>query len=959
MTFLFPSSMTLSLPCDRVLIVLIVNFINFCYNVKRISCIVAVRHNNESGGSLYSFLLRCASHNTRCKLMKEILWHNLTVQQALKELKSSVLGLTADEVSRLKIKHGFNQLPRQKPLTGVEILFNQFKSVLVYVLIIAGCLSIFLGEAIDASVIFAAVLINVVVGFFQENKAQNALEKLRQLVNPESKIIRAGVVSLILAKDLVPGDVIVVEMGDKVPADARLIESKELITVEAALTGEPQTVEKSSDVLDKGKILAERFNMLYMGTTISQGRGTAVIVATGVQTQLGKIARLVRDVKEEPTPLQKKLNAFSRHLSVFILCLSALLFGVGVLRGNSVLMMFNTAVAVAVAAIPEGLVVAVTVILAVGMQRILKKKALVRKLVAAETLGSTTVICTDKTGTLTEGEMRVVEIVTNSQKFTLMTELSQVSPVGRSESFALIKIGMLCNNAIIQAAGPDLRDWKILGSSTEKALMLAGGQMGLKVSELLKDQPRLDEIMFDSASKYMATLHQADKGRRLIYFKGAPELILASAIKVQIGDHQERIYQPKRKELREKYERLSREGLRVLAFAYKEVDLDVEHFKGLDRPLSEVTLVGFVGIKDPLRPDVKETLAATAKSGLKTVIITGDNKLTARAIAKELGLDIRDENILEGKELAKMNDQELERQVRNIKIYARVTPEDKLRIVQAWQKQNEVVAMTGDGINDAPALKRADIGVALGSGTDVAKEAANLVLLDNSYKTIIGAIEQGRIIYDNIKKVTLYLLSDSFSEIIIIFGSLFLGLPLPLLPTQILWINLVTDGFPNVALTVEPGEKEVMRESPQERNKSILDGERRLLIAAISLVTGLSSLALFYYFYKIAGDIALARTVVFVALGLDSLLYVFSCRTLRHSIFHSNFFRNKILLLAIVIGALLQLSAIYIPFFQRILQTVALGLSEWLVILSVCAVVIIMIEVMKWIFIARHKAHSA
>jgi len=889
--------------------------------------------------------------------MKEILWHNLTVQQTLRELKSSVLGLTNVEVNKLKIKFGENILPHKKPLSKLEIVINQFKSVLSYVLIIAGLISLGLGEVIDAGVIFTAVFINVIVGYIQENKAHNALEKLRQLVSPKAKVIREGVEQLISAKELAPGDIIVVEPGDKIPADARLIEGQDLETIEAALTGEPQTVEKGAEILAQGTILAERSNMLYMGTAVSRGRGKAVVVGTGLQTQLGKIAQLVRDVKEEPTPLQKKLNRFSRNLSIFILCLSAVLFFTGILRGNDILVMFNTAVAVAVAAIPEGLVVAVTVILAIGMQRILKKQALVRKLVAAETLGSTTVICTDKTGTLTEGEMRVVEIVTSSQKIEVMTGLPQATKVGLEEAISLIECGLICNDAAVQQTGADLRDWQVLGSGTERALVLAGAQMGVNYTEVLTKHPRLDEILFDSSIKYMATLN-AGGPNNIIFFKGAPELILNAATKVLVSNHEEKIYQSGRKELKDKYEKLSKAGLRVLALGYKNIDKTIVKLIGLDEVLSEIVLIGFVGIKDPLRPDVKETLAATAASGLRTVIITGDNKLTARSIAKELALAIDDENILEGEQLAKMDDQELEKQVKKIKIYARVTPQDKLRIVQAWQKRGEVVAMTGDGINDAPALKRADIGIALGSGTDVAKETASLVLLNNHFKTILAAVEQGRIIYDNIKKVVLYLLSDSFSEIIIIFGSLLTGLPLPLWPTQILWINLVTDGLPNVALTVEPGETEVMRESPQERNKPILDPERRLLIGTISLITGITSLGLFYYFWKIIGNLDLARSVVFAALGIDSLLYVFSCRTLRHSIFHYHFFKNRYLLLAVLAGAILQVSAFYVPILQKILKTVPLGWSEWSIILAVNAFVILVIEVIKFIFIARHKAHS-
>ncbi|MBU1036873.1 HAD-IC family P-type ATPase [Patescibacteria group bacterium] len=889
---------------------------------------------------------------------KEIIWHNSSCVQTLQELKSSEDGLLFDEVKKRLIKYGRNELPRKKSITKLELIIDQFKSVLIYVLLFAGLFSLLFGEIVDAWVIFAAILMNAIVGFIQENKAQKALKKLRETISPQAKVLREGKGQEIPTKDLVPGDIIMIQAGDKVPADARILEEKDLETIEASLTGEPQTIQKDKEILEKGTVLAERKNMLYMGTIISRGRGKAVVVATGINTQIGQIAKLVSEIKEELTPLQKNLNSFSKNLSLIILSLCLVILITGLIRGNEFAIMFNTAVAVAVSAIPEGLAVAVTVILAIGMQRILKKKALVRKLLAAETLGSITLICTDKTGTLTIGEMRVVEVVTSSYQINVITGTPKISQAGLEEGFDLIKIGMLCNDAIVQEENQDLTATQVLGSGTEKALMLAGMQIGMKLSDLNKQYPRLDEILFDSEKKYMATLHPLDKEHNLIYFKGAPELIIDSATHVQVGGRAERITQQKRKELSQRFQKLSKEGLRVLAFAYREISKKVTDFESLEKPLEKVTLVGFIGIKDPLRDDVKETLVLIKKAGIKIVIITGDNKLTAKAIAQELELNIKDENILEGSQMSKLTDEELEKKVKDIKIYARVTPKDKFRIVQAWQKCGEAVAMTGDGINDAPALKQADIGVALGSGSEVAKQTANLVLLDNHIKTIAAAIEQGRVIYDNIKKVILYLLSDSFSEVIIIFGSLFFGFPLPLLPAQILWINLITDGFPSIALTVEPGEKELMSESPERRKRPILDTERRILIMVISLVTGLSSLGLFYYYWKFVGDIDLARTVAFTVLGIDSLLYVFSCRTLRHSIFHSHFFRNKPLLLGVLAGASLQLIAIYSPIFQNILRTVPLSLNEWSLILMVSFAVILVIELIKWIFITLRRSKT-
>jgi len=757
---------------------------------------------------------------------KEIIWHSLTVAEAFKELKTKTLGLTEEQAGLRRQKFGFNELPKKSRQTKLKIFLTQFNSVLVYILLFAALISFFLGEHIDVYVILAAVIVNVSVGFVQENKAQTALHKLSQLAAPKVRVIRNGRELIMPARQLVPGDIINIQAGDILAADARLFEAVELEISEAPLTGESIPVQKQFQPLEKGRALAERAIMVYSGTSVIRGKGRAMVTATGLKSQIGQIAGLLSQVEEEITPLQKKLDIFSKNLGIFILILSALLLVVGTLTGRGFLVMFNTSVAVAVAAIPEGLLVAVTVILALGMQSILKKQALVRRLVAAETLGSTTVICTDKTGTLTLGEMRVTEIVTESHELELSKNSAADNLLGLSEIFWLLKIGILCNDAIIQ--NDTLNESRVLGSATESALLLAGLQVGLKQSHLSAEYPRLSELTFSSERKFMATLNGGPAGRKLILIKGAPEKIMAVSAFIQTGDRPIKIYKDKREEINNKFIKLSRKGLRVLALAYKFVDQDTRSLSADADFLNDFIWVGLVGIKDPLRPLVKETLIKTTRAGIKTVIITGDNKITAKTIALELGLPADDKHIMEGADLLKLDDETLQAKVAEIKIYARVTPADKLRIVEAWQKRGEVVAMTGDGVNDAPALKRADVGIALGSGSDVAKSAADLILLNNGFSTIVAAVEQGRVIYDNIKKVILYLLSDSFSEVILIFLSIILGWPLPLLATQILWINLVTDGFPSMALTLEPEENEIMNESPQARRKPILYFERRL-----------------------------------------------------------------------------------------------------------------------------------
>ncbi|HLC64246.1 MAG TPA: HAD-IC family P-type ATPase, partial [Patescibacteria group bacterium] len=630
----------------------------------------------------------------------ETIWHALPVDQVFGQLKSRKEGLSDDEAKLRRIKYGFNQLPRKKKLTKLNILVAQFRSALVYILIIAAVISFFLGEHIDVYVIAAAIFINVLVGFIQENKAQNALEKLSNLVVPEVRVIREGVESKIKARDLVPGDIIDLNTGDRITADARLFEAFELETSEAPLTGESSSVRKVVKALEKGRILAERSNLVYSGTLVSQGRGRAIVIATGLNTEIGKIAGLLQEIEEEATPLQKKLNAFSRHLGLFILFLCITILILGIVTGREFVLMFNTAVAIAVAAIPEGLLVAVTVILALGMQTILKKQALVRKLVAAETLGSTTVICTDKTGTLTVGEMRVAEIITDSSEVDVSGGSQKITGPTLSEAFLVIQIGILCNDAVI----PDenLKDWQALGSGTETALLMAGMQVGLKPSLLKKQYPRLAEITFSSDRKYMATLHSQDKLGNLVYFKGAPEKLIESAEYIQQGERKVKIYKDKRKELLAKYEKLSKRGLRVLAFGYKSAPAEQQDLKEDKELFDNLVFVGFAGIKDPLRREVKATLAETARAGIRTVMITGDNRLTAGTIAKELGFKSGDENILEGSDLEKLDDLQLAQKVSEIAIYARVTPKDKLRIVHAWQSRGEVVAMTGDGVNDAP-----------------------------------------------------------------------------------------------------------------------------------------------------------------------------------------------------------------------------------------------------------------
>jgi len=886
-------------------------------------------------------------------------YYNLSIEDVLKSQKSSVNGLKAEEVKKRLDQYGFNRLPAEKPFSLWLLFLRQFQSTLIYILLIAAVVSFFLQDFVNMWVILAAVGLNVTVGFIQEFRAQRALDKLRKVVTQYATVKRGGHEIQIETEYLVPGDVVVLKAGDKVPADIRLIKAADLKVNEASLTGESFPVRKKTEALPSAVIIAEQKNMIFMGTTVVAGSAEGVVAHTGKQTQLGKIATLIKSTKEEPTPLQKKLTSLGKTLGVIILSLSFVIFLAGIILKYDFKEMFTTAVALAVSAIPEGLVVVVTVILAIGMQRILKQGSLVRKLIAAETLGSVTIICTDKTGTLTEGEMKVARIITHNHNLDAANFKIDESEKGIAQKtyFMVLKIGLLCSNAYIENPQAALEHRIVIGSPTEKALVYAAQQAGLDQDTVRGENPRLEEIPFDSDKKYMVTLHHDKSNKKKVYYKGAPERILDKSSKIDLDGRIESLTPKRRLKVQREYEQLSKEGLRILALAYRSVDKNYKSMHQDEKLFSNVIFVGFVGIKDPLRQEAATTIEQCKQAGIRPIMLTGDHKLTAQAIAKELDLPSGDQNVIEGEKFEQLDKKGLAKRIFDISVYARINPQDKLRIVDAWQEKGEVVAMTGDGVNDAPALKSADIGVALGSGTDVAKETADLVLLDNNFKTIVRAVEEGRIIYNNIKKVILYLMSDSFTEMIVVVGGLLLGWPLPLLAAQILWINLISDGFPNIALTMELGDKDIMKQKPISPKKSIIDFEIKFLIIIISVLSGVLALGIFYWVWKSTGDIEKARTMTFGAVAVNSLLYVFSCRSLRTFIWQSKMFSNKYLQVAVILGFLLQLAAMYLPFFQNVFQTVSLNLTDWLIVFSVGLVDIIAIEISKWFFIHK-KMHK-
>ncbi len=879
---------------------------------------------------------------------EKTLWHNLSIEETFKILNSSKSGLSNQEAKKRQEKFGQNVLATGKKFSLWALFFGQFKSALVYVLLIAALVSLIFKEFVDAQVILAAVILNVVIGFVQEKKANSSLEKLKSVVKPEALVLREGKQIKILSQDLVAGDIVYLTAGDRVPADIRLIEVIDFKVNEAPLTGESWPQDKQVNILDKGTVLAERTNLALMGTLAVEGRASGVVVDISHQTAIGKIASLLAETKEEHTPLQKNLDNFAKNITKVIVIIVTLIFVLGLLEGQDWLTMFSVAVALAVSAIPEGLVIGVTMILTLGMQRILKQKGLVRKLLSAETLGSTTLICTDKTGTLTEGEMRVTKIFTNKHLLDLNSQLFRQA-LTDPEIVKLTEIAFLCNNAQIANINLAREDWEILGSPTEKALLLFG-VLNQASQKLVKRYQRKQELPFDSRYKYMITRHSYDDKNDILFIKGAVEKVLQFSSHYLQHVNAQVLSPTKSKSFLQVSTDLSSDGLRVLAAAYKLIPrktIDLAEYK--IKP-SGFVFTGLMALSDPLRKDTKVTLQAALQAGIKTVIITGDNKFTAHKIANDLDLQVKIEDIIDGDDLLNFSDEELAKRITDIQVYARVTSADKLRIIKAWQNRGEVVAMTGDGVNDAPALKAADIGVVVASGSDVAKEVADLVLLDNNFNTIVSAIKQGRVIFDNVRKVILYLLSDSFSEIIIISVAILFAWPLPILTAQILWINLVGDGLPNLALTAEPEDPDILVGHKRRKDKNLLSFESKFLIAVISIITASASLLLFWFIYQSTSNLVLAQTVVFTALGLDSLFYVFSIRNLKKNIWQSNFLVNKYLNWAVLFGLLLQVSAIYLPFFNKVLHTVPLSWREWEIILLFVVIVILSIELIKGIF---------
>ena len=891
-------------------------------------------------------------------------WFNKTVQEVEKELGTSAdKGLNQNQVEESAKKYGLNELQEKKKDSLLKKFIEQFKDFSIIVLIIAaivsGIVGVVEGEGItDTIIILIVVFLNAIIGIIQESKAEKSLEALKKLSSHAAKVIRNGKEQVIPARELVPGDLVVIETGDYVAADLRIIEAINLKSQESSLTGESVPVEKTTEKIDGQEIgLGDRKNMLFSSSLITYGRGKAIVVDTGMNTEVGKIAGMLDQAEKQETPLQKRLNSLGKTLGIACLAICAAIFAIGLIQGKPIIDMFMTAVSLAVAVIPEGLVAVSTIVLAIGVQKMVKKNAIVKKLPAVETLGSSTVICSDKTGTLTQNKMTVERVFCDD-------ELQDIKNINKTEDFKkLVYNCMLCNDSRV------LENGEIGGDPTETALV----DMAFKLKytqSIYNENPRVEEVPFDSERKLMTTVNK-NNGKYIVYTKGGVDELLKCCnsflYKGQVRTNLETYVGW----VRENNEKMAREALRVLAFAYKELDHmpSKAEMKTIE---SNLTFVGMVGMIDPPREEAKKAVEKCKKAGIKTVMITGDHKVTAIAIAKKLGILNEESEALTGTELDKISDEELTKNIRKYSVYARVSPEHKVRIVKAWQANGEVVAMTGDGVNDSPALKTSDIGCAMGKvGTEVAKEAADVILTDDNFATIVSAVEEGRRIYDNILKVIQFLISCNVGEVVVLllatlfapqigqwFGITDVTMIQVLLPIHILWINLVTDSFPALALAFDPANKDIMDRKPIKKGEGIFTKGRTFRIIYQGIMIGLLTLAAFLIGLASTTEpidgltleqtkIEVGETMAFVVLAFSELVHVFNVRDNKNSIFKTGILGNKVLLLAVGASALLMAVILVIPGLREVFSIPILPMGNVLEIIGLVLAPVVIVEILK------------
>ena len=849
--------------------------------------------------------------------MKKILWHSKQIEEIFKSLDSSKKGLSTQDAKERVKKYGKNTLPRTKPKSALERFLSQFHNILIYVLIVAGFITTFLGEFVDAGVIFGVVFINAIIGYIQEGKAQNALEAIKNMLSTNAKVLRDGTFTQLDAKYLTKGDIIYIESGDKIPADIRVFTCKDFYTQESILTGESLPIEKSIDPVEETSPLADRTCMAYSGTFVTSGEAKGIVVETGENTELGSINKMVTKVKSVTTPLLRQMDIFGKWLTFAILFIAGLTFFFGVfIQDYTAIEMYFATVSLAVAAIPEGLPAIMTITLAIGVGRMAKRNAIIRKLPAVETLGSVSIICTDKTGTLTQNEMKVESIIVEPLHVKL-----------------LAKAASLCNNASFRKKD----SWKFQGDPMEEALLEMAVENGIELYELNSSLPRIDTIPFDSKHRFMATLNQ-DSEKKCIYIKGAPEVLLAKC-KYQEGNKEfDKSY------WEDKIHSLAAKGQRVLAFAYKPYGDSKLDFK----TIQDLTLIGIVGIIDPPREEAKLAVQTCKKAGIIVKMITGDHAITASAIAKEVG--IKNTKVLTGEMLDKLSEDEFSNAIAEVDVYARVSPEHKLKLVQHLQNQNNIVAMTGDGVNDAPALKRADIGTAMGkNGSEVAKEASDMVLTDDNFVSITSAIEEGRTVYDNLKKAILFILPTNSGEALSVIVAILFGFEyFPLTPVHILWVNMITAVTLALVLAFEPTEKGIMERIPHRANEPILNTLLIWRIAFVGVVMMLGTFGLFIYELELGKSLEYARTVAVNTLVAFEIFYLFNSRYITAPILNKKgLFGNPYALGSISILILFQLAFTYLSPMQELFKTVSIDGFEWVKITLIASSVLFLVEFEK------------
>ncbi len=900
-------------------------------------------------------------------------WHDVELEAVYDRLNTSSRGLTKEEAERRLSEFGPNELEEARKIRKSKILLAQLENPLNLVLVAAALISFLAGKSIDALIIAIIICFNTGMGFIQEYRAEKAIQALRSMITLEADVLRgcpqeagACIEMRVRTPDLVPGDVILLESGDKVPADARLIEVTNLEVDESMLTGESFPVRKFVGVVRQDAPVADRKNLVYSGTMVTQGKGKAVVYVTGMKTEMGKIAKLIKETERGEAPIQKRTRDLSKKLGALAVVASALTLTIGLIRGFEFYEILLFALASAVSAIPEGLLVVMTIVLAVGAHRMVKRNALIRKLQAVETLGSVTSIITDKTGTLTSNQMTVRRLFIGNRDIDItgvgftpegdfVVDGGKIEP--RDDPFLMkfLRMAMLSNDARLRRHQLEEGDfkWEIVGDPTEGALNVAASKAGLVLEDLQVELPRVDEIQFDPELRYMVTFHEDDAGTIQVFLKGAPEAILSMSNHIEDRDGVSSLSKEKEDQIIERYHDMAGDALRVLGFAYKTIQREqLDELKDqINRGEAEFIFMGLAGMIDPPRPEAKQSIVLCKRAGIKVVMATGDHKLTAEAIAKEIGISLENSRVVTGEELNQMDDQELDSIVESTSVFARVSPVHKHRIVQALKREENVVAMTGDGVNDAPALKASDVGISMGiTGTDVTKETADMVLTDDNFASIVSAVEEGRVVFENIRKVVKYLISTNTGEIITILTTLILlpTAPLILTPIMILWINLVTDGLLDKTLALESKEEDIMDDPPKRPDENIIDRQmmRNVIIMGILMATG--SILLFHNELT-NGSATKARTFAFTTMAMFQVFNSLNCRSRRESVFELGFFTNRYLFLAIGASVTLLFLATAVPFLQTALGTTALSLMDWITVVLVSSSVLAVDELRKYI----------